>query len=802
MAVLICLSVAAGAEAATSEGIHKIQHVVMIMQENRSFDSYFGTYPGANGIPAGVCVPDPVNGGCVRPFHDSENKNLGGPHGSSAAIGDIDGGKMDGFVGQAEGKFDCTETGGCGRCKSSECALEVMGYHDAREIPNYWTYAKAFVLQDDMFASSASWSLPEHLFLVSGWSARCPKADPNPLDCVSSLDPFTPAQGWTEPIEKPARATYAWTDITYLMAKAGVSWRYYVSEGDEPDCEDDEAVTCKPVKQNSHTPGIWNPLADFTDVQQDGQLGNIQSLNSFYTATQEPASCGLPNVSWVVPSLEVSEHPPSTISRGQAYVTTLINTIMRSPCWGSTAIFLSWDDWGGFYDHVMPPDIDENGYGLRVPGLVISPYAKEGYIDHQQLSHDAYLKFIEDDFLEGARLNPVTDGRPDSRPDVREEAPGLGDLANDFDFSQTPRPPLLLSPDPEPGPASEPPGHSPPSVETGAASTVEQTTAMLNATVNPNEGTVSDCHFEYGTSASYESSVPCASLPGSGSNPVEVSATLARLSENVTYHVRIVATNPGGASVGTDQTFTTASEELPEAGRCLAAPEEGAGGTRHGRYTTSTCTTKSEADSGGYEWTPGLPGEAFSSSGGPSTLETVGGIKLTCEAEAGTGEYTEARTEIVNITFTGCTSAPTVSCQSEGAVAGEITLHALEGGLGFIRDQIKEGRLFLSVGLDLEPSGSEPYVATFACGGVLEGSDAQVLVRGSVIAPITPIDRMSPTASLRYTAARGQQRPEALEGAQADVLLTSLAGGAFEQSGLTATSTITDEEPVEIKATR
>jgi hypothetical protein len=283
---------------------------------------------------------------------------------------------------------------------------------------------------------------------------------------------------------------------------------------------------------------------------------------------------------------------------------------------------------------------------------------------------------------------------------------------------------------------------------------------------------------------------------------VEVSATLARLSENVTYHVRIVATNPGGASVGTDQTFTTASEELPEAGRCLAAPEEGAGGTRHGRYTTSTCTTKSEADSGGYEWTPGLPGEAFSSSGGPSTLETVGGIKLTCEAEAGTGEYTEARTEIVNITFTGCTSAPTVSCQSEGAVAGEITLHALEGGLGFIRDQIKEGRLFLSVGLDLEPSGSEPYVATFACGGVLEGSDAQVLVRGSVIAPITPIDRMSPTASLRYTAARGQQRPEALEGAQADVLLTSLAGGAFEQSGLTATSTITDEEPVEIKATR
>ena len=139
-------------------------------------------------------------------------------------------------------------------------------------------------------------------------------------------------------------------------------------------------------------------------------------------------------------------------------MTTLINSIMRSPCWDSTAIFLSWDDWGGFYDHVMPPNIDENGYGMRVPGIVISPYSRPGYIDHQQLSHDAYLKFIEDDFLGGARLDPATDGRADRRPDVREEAPGLGDLQADFDFSQPPRPPLLLPTHPEPGPASEPPG--------------------------------------------------------------------------------------------------------------------------------------------------------------------------------------------------------------------------------------------------------------------------------------------------------------------------------------------------------
>jgi phospholipase C len=117
---------------------------------------------------------------------------------------------------------------------------------------------------------------------------------------------------------------------------------------------------------------------------------------------------------------------------------------MRSKAWKSTAIFLAWDDWGGFYDHVKPPTVDQLGYGFRVPGLVISPYARAGYIDHQQLSFDAYLKFIEDDFLGGQRLNPKTDGRPDPRPDVRENAHGLGNLLADFNFKQPPRSPLII----------------------------------------------------------------------------------------------------------------------------------------------------------------------------------------------------------------------------------------------------------------------------------------------------------------------------------------------------------------------
>jgi phospholipase C len=427
----------------------KIQHIIIIMQENRSFDTYFGTYPGANGIPMRngvptVCAPDPTTGQCVKPFHDPNDLNHGGPHGAANATGDIDGGKMDGFIRQARGK----STGNCSdpydpTCTSPNSQPDVMGWHDAREIPNYWAYAHNFVLQDAMFEPNASWSLPEHLFMVSGWSAKCAQAG-NPMSCHNELqNPVRPDTG---------AADYAWTDLTYLLHKNQVSWAYYLSEGAEPDCEDDSEATCTPQQQKAKVPGIWNPLPSFDTVKQDGQLGNIQPTTNFFTAAKNGT---LPAVSWVVPNGRVSEHPTALVSAGQAYVTGLINAVMQGPDWSSSAIILSWDDWGGFYDHVPPPMVDVNGYGLRVPGLVISPYAKQGYIDHQTLSFDAYLKFIEDDFLGGTRIDPQTDGRPDPRPDVRENAPRLGNLVSDFDFTQAPRPPLVLPLRPAPGRASQ-----------------------------------------------------------------------------------------------------------------------------------------------------------------------------------------------------------------------------------------------------------------------------------------------------------------------------------------------------------
>jgi phospholipase C len=442
LAAAVSASTSTKHSAAPPPGIEKIKHIVVIMQENRSFDSYFGTYPGADGISRGVCVPDP-RGSCLKPYHVSKDRNIGGPHALKNALRDIDGGAMDGFVREAVAARKACVDPHDPVCSSPAAGSDVMGYHDAREIPNYWAYARNYVLQDHMFEPNKSWSLPAHLLTVSAWSAKC-SVKGDPMSCVSAPDlPATPPD-FRGNLKKKI-PDYAWTDITYLLHKHNVSWRYYVFSGTQPDCEDDAAISCEPIPQDAKTPGIWNPLPWFSTVRENWQLSNITPLGNFFKAARKGK---LPAVSWVVPTQKVSEHPPGLVSAGQAYVTTLVNAIMRSPNWSSTAIFLTWDDWGGFYDHVLPPTVDEESYGLRVPGLVISPYAKRGYIDHQILSFDAYLKFIEDRFLGGERLNPKTDGRPDPRPYVREDVPLLGNLVDDFDFTQKPRPPLVLDPYP------------------------------------------------------------------------------------------------------------------------------------------------------------------------------------------------------------------------------------------------------------------------------------------------------------------------------------------------------------------
>jgi phospholipase C len=448
-------------------GIHVIKHVVIIMQENRSFDAYFGTYPGADGIPglagnpgALPCVPDPTLGRCQKPYHDTNVTNAGGPHLNEDALADVDGGRMDGFIRSVENSssFDTDKAACLANTEQPKC-VDVMGYHTAAEIPDYWAYAKNFVLQDHMFEPVISWSLPSHLYMVSAWMAQC--SDPtDPMSCHQNNLDYPDADGALgqvngeagagpsilDPVDtddqqnSPQTPDYGWTDITYLLHKHHISWHYYIDQGTEPDCADGQ-MTCAAQVQAVSTPEIWNPLHDFVTVHQDDQISDIVDGNQLYSDIHANR---LPAVSWVIPSGDDSEHPPATITAGQDHVARVIDSIMRSPAWKSTAIFLAWDDWGGFYDHVAPPKVDGAGYGMRVPGLVISPYAKRGYIDHHIYSFDAYLKFIEDDFLGGQRLDPKTDGRPDPRPDVRENASILGNLVDDFDFTQKPRAPLLV----------------------------------------------------------------------------------------------------------------------------------------------------------------------------------------------------------------------------------------------------------------------------------------------------------------------------------------------------------------------
>ena len=445
-----------------------IKHIIIIMQENRSFDSYFGTYPGANGIPQNICVPiDPANPGqgCVAPFHDPNDINAGGPHNGSNAQSDADDGItraiMDGFVYQQTVGFQNSCGGSnarapvsvrCGPFVPGTNLHDVMGYHTDAELPNYWAYAKNFVLQDQMYEGVRAYSMAAHLDMTSLWSALCS----NPLDvttCVTSPNPTVPNGN---------NVIFPWVNFFQLLDLHGVSWKYYLGSGLEPDCNDD-AMTCDPQEQASQVAGFWNPVPAYASVESQGQTylaAHNPDIDQFLIDIKNGT---LPAVSWIVPSNGLSEHPPAGITAGQDYVTSLINAVMQSPYWSSSAIFLSWDDWGGFYDHVIPPNVDTNntknstiqGYGFRVPGLVISPWAKPGFIDHSILSSNSMNRSIEDVFMAGARLDPKAFNEPDSRPDLRDRVTEvqflggpkmqIGVLENDFDFTQNPLPPLVLS---------------------------------------------------------------------------------------------------------------------------------------------------------------------------------------------------------------------------------------------------------------------------------------------------------------------------------------------------------------------
>jgi len=418
---------ASGRAPSVPPGLEKIDHFVFIMQENRSFDSYFGTYPGADGIPKGVALLDPVTGQMVAPFHDPNGVNRGGPHGWDNASADIDGGKMDGFLRESyKGQGPKAAAPGAVNANPAYAAgknpQDVMGYHDYREIPNYWNYAHLYVLQDRMFESVASYSLPAHLYMLAAQSGGY-------------------VGGNFNGVNQPKPQVYNFPEITELLGSGNIDWKYYVTSGTLPDTEDGHVVGTIP--QQTQAPkrySLWNPLPAFPDVRQNpAQWNRLVSTAQFY---DDAAAGKLPQVSWVIPSGVDSEHPPAGVRVGMAYVTGLVNAVMKSPDWPHTAIFIAWDDWGGFYDHVNPPKVDTFGYGLRVPSLVISPYAKQGYIDHTTYSFESWLKLVEERY----GVSPMT---------ARDAQ--AADMMSAFDFTQQPRQPIVLvatpSGSPYPAPA-------------------------------------------------------------------------------------------------------------------------------------------------------------------------------------------------------------------------------------------------------------------------------------------------------------------------------------------------------------
>ena len=264
------------AGAAVLTGIHKIKHVIVIMQENRSFDSYFGTFPGADGIPMKhgvptVCAPDPAAQKCVKPFPAHTDNDAGGPHADLAHQQSVDGGRMDGFIRAVESARKRCVDPADPACNTAANA-SVMGYHTQSDIPNYWAYAKWGVLQDRMFASAGSWSVPQHLFLVSGWSANCKTHNVKTCRSTNINQGAARVPEYGNPLKVRINAKspiYAWTDLTYLLHKHHVSWGYYVVPGAEPDCDDGAAITCAPRPLQPATIGYFNPLPYFDTVRSE-----------------------------------------------------------------------------------------------------------------------------------------------------------------------------------------------------------------------------------------------------------------------------------------------------------------------------------------------------------------------------------------------------------------------------------------------------------------------------------------------------------------------------------------------------
>ena len=376
-----------------------IKHVVFIIKENRTFDNLFGRFPGANGATVGNDQGEqrPLTQALDRLPEDIK-------HCFDCALQAYDGGKMDGFatVSDAADRYAYTQ-------------------YRPQDLPNYWTWAEHFVLGDNFFASAQGPSFPNHLYTIAAQSGG---AHENPIQnrdelqarhqetglfkawgCDSLPTSFVPVFD-SEGNEKQLPPCFDFQTEGDLLSAKDIPWAYYSATEEQNGYLWSAYDAVRHIREN---PQVWQSHI----FPVDGVLGDIRDGR-------------LPPVTWITPRFELSEHPEYSFCHGQNWSTRVIDTIMNSPMWKDTAIFLTWDDYGGFYDHVPPPQVDGFGFGIRVPLLILSPYAKTGFVSHELGEFSSVLRFVEDNW----GLTQLTHRDHEATP-----------LMSAFDFSQDPRPP-------------------------------------------------------------------------------------------------------------------------------------------------------------------------------------------------------------------------------------------------------------------------------------------------------------------------------------------------------------------------
>lgn len=316
----------------TIPAVTPIQHFIVLMKENHGFDNYFGTYPGADGIPPNVSLPD-GSGGTVSPHWINATWTWDLPHDRASMIADFDNGSNDLFAVEANRLLP-----GLGST--------ALSYYDGRQIAAYWALASQFTLADRYFQSALAPTTPNRLYSVAGQSGGLISNN----IAGSGVDVRT---------------------VFDQLQDQGVSWRYYSIPGVFP---------------------VW--LFNLPHIGSNATLrANFAPMSQLFV---DIATGNLPNVTYIDPQadLSISEHPPGNVTSGENWTMSVITALMAGPRWRSSATVLTWDENGGFYDHVPPPQVDTYGYGFRVPAIFISPFARKGAFDHELLDHTSLLKFI------------------------------------------------------------------------------------------------------------------------------------------------------------------------------------------------------------------------------------------------------------------------------------------------------------------------------------------------------------------------------------------------------------------------